>query len=78
MRLRLATSFNGGALEWHQRAAASPRLWWDAGLSQLTLQIGHPSTDWTLEIDLGPAEAAELYRRLRECYPPAQIRRRRR
>lgn len=68
----------GAAVEWHQRASAAPRLWWDGSMGQLTLQLGYPAESCTLEVVLGPTEAAELYRRLRESYPPAQPRRRRR
>ena len=62
---------------WHQQVPAWPRATWDADGQQLHIQAGMRD-QVALEMVLGPAEAAELLRAIREAMPGQETRRRRR
>lgn len=76
MRVRVWGEIAEGEICFDRRCPAYTSVIWDPDLSQLSLALGRQPEGLAVTLQLGPAEAAELYRRLRESYPPAQRRRR--
>lgn len=76
MRVRVTASAAGADLLWDQSVPALPSVSWDPDSQQLQIGFGRPADGARIQVSLGPAESAELYRRIRETYPPAQTRQR--
>lgn len=76
MRLRFACTAAGAEIVSESTLPAYPAVTWDEDMRSLTLTFGRSLDGALVHVTLGPAEAAELHRRIRETYPPAQTRQR--
>lgn len=78
MRIRVVLSAAGAELTCDQSAPALPSVSWDPDMSSLSLSLGRAADGARIQVQLGPVESGELWRRIRAEYPPARPRPRQR